>query len=455
MLYRQTRDHAGGLSGPANSPYRGDRRVGSADGWGKLVWLRGRRTSDTCPVCSDQGPHQLQLSVPSSITPGQSVIFARCGRCDCRFVVDYQPADYEDAPISEAPLRFYVEQGAGIETLARSVFTAAREPVRNYLDIGCGFGFGPDMATRIFGWDAAGLDPGPMAIAGREMLGIRVESDRLTSEKRLAGAPYDVIVAMEVIEHIVRPHDFLRSVRNNLSDSGILILSTPNGHYLDTSPDGDMLVPILSPGYHAVLYTSPALATVLKDAGFPSTSVVATDASLFAVAAPTRRLLHTDTEVNTGRYIGYLRSRFRDAPAGSPIHIGFGYRLLRSLVEAHTYREALNVFAELRGTLLARLGIDIDKPLDILGQVLEQEVPFADVPARFPFCLAGLLFCRGIIATAHEHRAEFAVTYYLASRSAAQMLLRSLNAIGISDGELATLPKLAKNAVLSSLTLDE
>lgn len=454
MLYRQTRDHTGLAPAPGRVPYRGDRRVGGASGWGKLVWLRGQRTNEKCPVCTDLGPHQLQLSVPSSIKPAELVIFARCGRCDCKFVVDYQPARYEETSASEAPLRFYVEQGAGIETLARSIFVAAKEPVQNYLDIGCGFGFGPDMATRIFGWDAVGLDPGPMAIAGREMLGIRVESDQLTAGTRLTGAPYDAIVAMEVIEHIARPHDFLRAVRNNLSDGGILILSTPNGHYLDTTPDGDMLLPTLSPGYHAVLYTPAGLTALLKDAGFPNTTVVATTASLFAVAAPTRRALHADVEINRGRYVGYLRSRFRDASAGSPIHIGFGYRLLRSLTEGRAYQEALAVFGELRDTLLARLHIDIDQPLDIAARVSEQEVAFADVPASYPFCLAGLLFCRGTIAATQEHRAEVAAAHFLAARFAAQMLLRSLNAIGISDGELAALPTLAANAILSSLEID-
>ena len=34
------------------------------------------------------------------------------------------------------------------------------------LDIGCGFWFGPDMAARIFGRNALGIDPGPMAGAG-------------------------------------------------------------------------------------------------------------------------------------------------------------------------------------------------------------------------------------------------------------------------------------------------
>jgi SAM-dependent methyltransferase len=362
--------------------------------------------------------------------------------------MDYRPPAYEEASASEAPLHFYVEQGASIEFLARSVFVAAQKPaVRNYLDVGCGFGFGPDMATRIFGWNALGLDPGPLAAAGREMLGIRIESDQLSIEKPLLDAPYDAIVAMEVIEHIVNPDHFLRAVRSELCDTGILILSTPNGRYLDTCPDGNMLMPLLSPGYHAVIYTAEGLGALLRKAGFPNVSVVTASATLFAVASPSIGPLHAEIEINRVSYLGYLRSRFRDSPKGSQIHTGFGYRLLRSLTEDQAYLEALNVFAELRETTLARLGIDIAKPLDVASRVMDEEVVFSDVPTKYPFCLAGLLFCRGTIAADHERREDLAAAYFLATRFSAQMLLRSLNTIGISDGELAGLPTRAANTM--------
>jgi hypothetical protein len=74
-----------------------------------------------------------------------------------------------------------VEQGAGLEFIERNVFVAAQLRVTSYLDVGCGFGFGLDMATRIFGWDAIGLDPGALAAAGRDMLGVRIKDDLLSS----------------------------------------------------------------------------------------------------------------------------------------------------------------------------------------------------------------------------------------------------------------------------------
>ncbi len=447
MLYRTLSAAPGGVRMAERAQHAPGGKSGSVGRPAPVTWVRGERAEESCPVCSDRGPHQIVLTVASSIRSGEQITFARCRRCDCKFVTGYRQPAYEAAPASDAPLRFYVEQGAGLDVLARSVFVAGQIPVRKYLDVGCGFGFGPDLATRIFGWDARGLDPGPLAAAGREMLGVRIESGMLSSETRLADAPYDAIAAMEIIEHITAPHDFLRAVRNNLADTGILVLSTPNGRYLDTCPNGGMLLPILSPGYHAVLYTAEGLSTLLRGAGFAQVAVTQTAASLFAVASPASRVLRPEIGINRSQYLGYLRSRFRDAAAGSPIHVGFGYRLLRSLTEDGTTGEALDVFADLRDALLAHLAIDIAKPLDLAGSMLGETISFADVPGRYPFCLAGLLFCRGTIAADHERDTDMAAGYFLAARFAAQTLLRALNAIGISDGELAALPDRAADAL--------
>jgi hypothetical protein len=74
-------------------------------------------------------------------------------------------------------------------------------------------------------------------------------------------------------------------------------------------------------------------------------------------------------------------------------------------------------------------------------------IDFDEMPKKYPFCLAGLLFYRGTIAARYEHNVEVAASYYLSARFSAKMLLRALNEIGISDGELAALPILAGDAL--------
>lgn len=40
--------------------------------------------------------------------------------------------------------------------------------------------------------------------------------------------PFDTVVAGELLEHLESPYDFLRRIRGLLSDTGTLVLSTPN-----------------------------------------------------------------------------------------------------------------------------------------------------------------------------------------------------------------------------------
>jgi SAM-dependent methyltransferase len=447
MLYGDLRSHSAARLAFRRSNKPSDWIVGGAGGWGQLLWLHDQHTTEQCPVCNSPGPHQLVLSVPSSITAEATVVFARCCNCGCKFVTDYCTVTYSAAPTSEAPLRFYVEQGAGLEFLARSVFVAAQLPVVNYLDVGCGFGFGLDMAKRIFGWNAIGLDPGALATAGRDMLGVTIKDELLSS---LEGT-YDAIVATEVLEHIAHPHAFLSEVHARLSPTGTFILSTPNAGYLDTESNGDLLMPILSPGYHSVLYTAEGLTTLLRRSGFARVKILETPASLFGVASSKGRLPRPECEIDRGMYNSYLRTRFHEVQAGSSIHTGFGYRLFRGLVEDRAYVEALAVFAELRVAILTNYRLDIDRPLELASEVLGHEVDFVDVPKRLPFCLAGILTGRGSIAADYEGSPDLAASYFFAARFVAQLLLRSLNAIGTSDGELAGIPERAARALVSSL----
>ena len=429
----------------ANRPT--DRPVWGAGGWGELSWLHGQHTVRQCPVCGASGPHSLVLSVPSSAIRGSIVTFAQCRDCHCAFVIDFQPPTYETTSISEASLRFYVEQGAGFDTFARTVFVAAQKPVRNFLDVGCGFGFGVDMASRMYGWNAVGIDPGPLAAAGQKMLGIRLDRGAL-SAGRLDEPAYDAIASIEVLEHITEPHAFLAELRGVLSGDGTLVLSTPNARYLETDPGGELLLPVLSAGYHAILYTAQGLTDMVRRAGFQNVSVAESAASLFVVASPCGWLPRLSCEIDRAAYVGYLRARFAAAGTAQTVHMGFGQRLLRCLVDDHAYDEALAVFEDLRDAILTTYSIDIQRPLEIADRTSGMRIGFEEVPDRYPFCLPGLLACRGSIAVEFERRPYEAASYFLAASFTARMLLDALDSVGIRDGDLAAL----QQRVASELT---
>jgi hypothetical protein len=236
---------------------------------------------------------------------------------------------------------------------------------------------------------------------------------------------------------------------NHLSESGTLVISTPDARYLDACPGGDMILPVLSPGHHAVLFTAEALSEMLRKAHFRNVTVIQEGSSLFATASRSGPSASGVRGVDQSRYLTYLRSRFRDSERGSPVHTGIGSRLLAFLVNQRDYHDALDTFSELAEALAAQFDLHLHDPLTIARGILEKRLIFSEIPRNYPFCLAGLLYQRGRIAGSFENRPEFACANFFAARLAAQSVVTSLNDIGISDGELASLPKLSADALRS------
>jgi 2-polyprenyl-6-hydroxyphenyl methylase/3-demethylubiquinone-9 3-methyltransferase len=112
---------------------------------------------------------------------------------------------------------------------------AARRPFEGLrlLDIGCGGGLLCEPMARL-GFEVTGVDASERNIGAAKAhaagQGLPIEYLCSTVETLLAeeSAPFDLILNMEVIEHVADPPGFLRDCTRLVSPGGLMILATLN-----------------------------------------------------------------------------------------------------------------------------------------------------------------------------------------------------------------------------------
>jgi 2-polyprenyl-6-hydroxyphenyl methylase/3-demethylubiquinone-9 3-methyltransferase len=100
------------------------------------------------------------------------------------------------------------------------------------LDIGCGGGLLSEPMARL-GADVVGADAAerniPVAQVHAEQSGLTIDYRHTTAEALAeAGEQFDVVMNMEVVEHVASPIDFLTACRQLLKPGGLHICSTLN-----------------------------------------------------------------------------------------------------------------------------------------------------------------------------------------------------------------------------------
>jgi len=125
------------------------------------------------------------------------------------------------------------------------------------LDIGCGAGVLCESLARL-GAKVVGVEPGATLIdlASRRARdsGLNIDYRCATAESLVRSAErFDLVLAMEVIEHVADPRDFLRVCSELTKPSGLAILSTINRtalSFLFAIAIGEYLLRLLPPRTH-------------------------------------------------------------------------------------------------------------------------------------------------------------------------------------------------------------
>jgi 2-polyprenyl-6-hydroxyphenyl methylase/3-demethylubiquinone-9 3-methyltransferase len=100
------------------------------------------------------------------------------------------------------------------------------------LDIGCGGGLLSEPMARL-GADVVGADAAerniPVARVHAEQSGLQIDYRHTTAEAlAAAGEQFDVVLNMEVVEHVADPQAYLTACQELLKPGGLMICSTLN-----------------------------------------------------------------------------------------------------------------------------------------------------------------------------------------------------------------------------------
>jgi 2-polyprenyl-3-methyl-5-hydroxy-6-metoxy-1,4-benzoquinol methylase len=177
-------------------------------------------------------------------------------------LAEYQYASAE-APHTEAYLWRYI------------ITLCAELRARRIVDIGCGNGaLCQELASR--GYEVVGCEPSADGVRFAQssapelvfhQIGVDDEPTAVGHES------FDVAIATEVIEHLVRPRNLLRFAKQLLRPGGHLIISTPYHGYLKnlvlalTNKWDSHLNPFWDGG-HIKFWSRKTLSQLLKEEGF-------------------------------------------------------------------------------------------------------------------------------------------------------------------------------------------
>lgn len=227
-----------------------------------------------CPACSS----------PDSRPWGEKRGFAivACARCGTTFTTQLpqqeESHDYD---------RYY--QPANLhkpEFLQRRLaeIAATFAPFRregHLLDVGCGSGEWLD-AARGAGWKAEGLEVSGPVVEYLRGQGYDVFHGVL-EDAPYADGKFDVVLCIEVLEHVPDARLLLQQIRRILRPGGLLYATTPHGCGLSARVIGTDWT-IVAPPEHLQLFSVSGMKKLLGECGFGSSQVLTQGLNPYEIA---------------------------------------------------------------------------------------------------------------------------------------------------------------------------
>ncbi|MBK4346464.1 class I SAM-dependent methyltransferase [Lacisediminihabitans changchengi] len=387
-----------------------------------LVWESGS-AHIVCPVCRYDGDASGDVAVLGM--PVGRIETVRCPRCRSISILGGLFSINTPESIVDA----YVENGAGLEGIARNLYYIDPAQVSTMLDVGCNYGFGAHLGKTVLGWDAMGIEPGTSGRRGARELGIVIRDEFLLKETRFDSA-FDLIVASEVLEHVPDPLGFLQAIAAHLSPTGRLILTTPAAEIVSPDePDVEIII-ALSPGYHLFLASSGGLEMLLREAGFGAVRIELDGRTLRAIAAidSSEPVEFGDFGPDPSTLERYYDQSAELGPAGSALRSGMATRHFRSLVNRGAWEIAGASRDRAISAVSDRHGVDLASPTSALAAL------HAGTPV--PWNSISLAYHCGMRELVDRNDAPLALQYFDFTLGAAALWVEQANVL---DGDSSDL----------------
>jgi SAM-dependent methyltransferase len=152
---------------------------------------------------------------------------------------------------------------------------------RRLLEVGCGTGSNLEMLSRWGRVDAIEPDDAARAIASARS-GVAVTGGFLPDSVRIADAAFDIILLLDVLEHVADDRGALALLREKLAPGGRLLLTVPSSPWMWSAHD--------VAHHHHRRYRASDLKALLKVAGFRVVHASHFNTLLYPVIAAARLL---------------------------------------------------------------------------------------------------------------------------------------------------------------------
>lgn len=147
-------------------------------------------------------------------------------------------------------------------------------PLKRAIDVGCGNGSITRHITQR-GFKTIGIEPSEkgLAIARNAYPHIEFFPDSGYTDLSVKHGRFDLVVSLEVIEHLYNPKLFIKMVYKLLADEGVLVVSTPYHGYwknlgLSLLGKWDKHHQALRLGGHVKFFSAAELVSLLESEGF-------------------------------------------------------------------------------------------------------------------------------------------------------------------------------------------